>query len=253
MKITFLGTGTSQGIPIIGCMCNVCQSKDLKDNRLRSSIWVEADDQSIVIDTGPDFRQQMLRVDIKRLDAVVFTHSHKDHINGFDDIRAFNYIQKGPIDVYLEEDVMTAIRRDYFYMFEEFKYPGIPEAEFHIIQNKPFKIGDLEMEPIRVYHYKMPVLGFRIKKFTYITDANKISEEEIEKMKGTEVLVLNALRNEKHISHFSLEEALEMVKRINPKKAYLTHISHQLGIHKQVNEGLPPNVELAWDGLELNL
>ncbi len=253
MKITFLGTGTSQGIPIIGCMCNVCQSKDLKDNRLRSSIWVEADDQSIVIDTGPDFRQQMLRVDIKRLDAVVFTHSHKDHINGFDDIRAFNYIQKGPIDVYLEEDVMTAIRRDYFYMFEEFKYPGIPEAEFHIIQNKPFKIGDLEMEPIRVYHYKMPVLGFRIKKFTYITDANKISEEEIEKMKGTEVLVLNALRNEKHISHFSLEEALEMVKRINPKKAYLTHISHQLGNHKQVNEGLPPNVELAWDGLELNL
>jgi len=253
MKITFLGTGTSQGIPIIGCMCNVCQSKDLKDNRLRSSIWVEADDQSIVIDTGPDFRQQMLRVDIKRLDAVVFTHSHKDHINGFDDIRAFNYIQKGPIDVYLEEDVMTAIRRDYFYMFEEFKYPGIPEAEFHIIQNKPFKIGDLEMEPIRVYHYKMPVLGFRIKNFTYITDANKISEEEIEKMKGTEVLVLNALRHEKHISHFSLEEALEMVKRINPKKAYLTHISHQLGIHKQVNEGLPPNVELAWDGLELNL
>ncbi len=253
MKITFLGTGTSQGIPIIGCMCNVCQSKDLKDNRLRSSIWVEADDQSIVIDTGPDFRQQMLRVDIKRLDAVVFTHSHKDHINGFDDIRAFNYIQKGPIDVYLEEDVMTAIRRDYFYMFEEFKYPGIPEAEFHIIQNKPFKIGDLEMEPIRVYHYKMPVLGFRIKNFTYITDANKISEEEIEKMKGTEVLVLNALRHEKHISHFSLEEALEMVKRINPKKAYLTHISHQLGNHKQVNEGLPPNVELAWDGLELNL
>jgi phosphoribosyl 1,2-cyclic phosphate phosphodiesterase len=253
MKITFLGTGTSQGIPIIGCMCNVCQSKDLKDNRLRSSIWVEADDQSIVIDTGPDFRQQMLRVDIKRLDAVVFTHSHKDHINGFDDIRAFNYIQKGPIDVYLEEEVMTAIRRDYFYMFEEFKYPGIPEAEFHIIQNKPFKIGDLEMEPIRVYHYKMPVLGFRIKNFTYITDANKISEEEIEKMKGTEVLVLNALRHEKHISHFSLEEALEMVKRINPKKAYLTHISHQLGIHKQVNEGLPPNVELAWDGLELNL
>lgn len=253
MKITFLGTGTSQGIPIIGCMCSVCKSKDLKDNRLRSSIWVEADDQSIVIDTGPDFRQQMLRVDIKRLDAVVFTHSHKDHINGFDDIRAFNYIQKGPIDVYLEEDVMTAIRRDYFYMFEEFKYPGIPEAEFHIIQNKPFRIGDLEMEPIRVYHYKMPVLGFRIKNFTYITDANKISEEEIEKMSGTDVLVLNALRHEKHISHFSLEEALEMVKKINPKKAYLTHISHQLGNHKQVNEGLPPTVELAWDGLELNL
>jgi phosphoribosyl 1,2-cyclic phosphate phosphodiesterase len=253
MKITFLGTGTSQGIPIIGCMCNVCQSKDLKDNRLRSSILVEADDQSIVIDTGPDFRQQMLRVDIKRLDAVVFTHSHKDHINGFDDIRAFNYIQKGPIDVYLEEDVMTAIKRDYFYMFEEFKYPGIPEAEFHIIQNKAFKIGDLEMEPIRVYHYKMPVLGFRIKNFTYITDANKISEEEIEKMRGTDVLVLNALRHEKHISHFSLEEALEMVKRINPKKAYLTHISHQLGNHQQVNEGLPPNVELAWDGLELIL
>jgi len=253
MKINFLGTGTSQGIPIIGCQCSVCKSMDIKDNRLRSSIWVEADDQSFVIDTGPDFRQQMLRVDIKRLDAVVFTHSHKDHINGFDDIRAFNYIQKGPIDVYLEEEVMMAIKRDYFYMFEEFKYPGIPEAAFHIIENKSFCIKDLKIEPIRVYHYKMPVLGFRIKNFTYITDANNISDEEIEKMKGTDILVLNALRHEKHISHFSLEEALEMIKKINPNKTYLTHISHQLGNHAEVNKLLPKNVELAWDGLELHL
>lgn len=253
MKVTFLGTGTSQGVPIIGCQCLVCQSPSAMDKRLRSSVWIQSKTKSFVIDTGPDFRQQMLRSEARRLDAVLFTHSHKDHISGFDDIRAFNYIQKSAIDVYLEENVMDAIRRDFFYMFEEFKYPGIPEAEFHVIENKAFKLGEVEIIPIRVYHYLMPVLGFRIAGFSYITDANRIPEEELLKLKGTDVLVLNALRRESHISHFSLEEAIAIVKLVNPKKAYLTHISHQLGLHSEVNIELPTNVELAYDNLVLEL
>lgn len=253
MKVTFLGTGTSQGVPIIGCQCLVCKSTKSEDQRLRCSVWITFRNKSIVIDTGPDFRQQMLRTGVKKLDAVVFTHSHRDHLSGFDDIRAFNYLQKAAIDVYLEDAVMKAIKRDYFYMFEDFKYPGIPEADFHIIENKEFNIGDVHIIPIRVHHYNMPVLGFRIGNFTYITDANNISETEIEKIKGTEILVINALRRETHISHFSLEEALDMIKKINPGKAYITHISHQLGLHHEVNLELPPNVKLAWDGLELEL
>lgn len=253
MKVTFLGTGTSQGVPIIGCQCLVCKSTNPQDNRLRSSVWIQTRGKSFVIDTGPDFRQQMLRAEAKRMDAVIFTHSHKDHISGFDDIRAFNYIQKGAIDVYLEENVMSAIRRDFFYMFEEFKYPGIPEANFHIIENKPFNLGEVEIQPVRVFHYKMPVLGFKIGGFSYITDANSIAPEEISKLKGCDVLVLNALRRESHISHFSLEQALEIVKLVNPKQAYLTHISHQLGLHSEVNKELPSNVALAYDNLQLEL
>lgn len=253
MKVTFLGTGTSQGVPIIACPCDVCNSLSNKDKRLRSSVWIQAKGKSFVIDTGPDFRQQMLRVNAKRLDAVLFTHSHKDHISGFDDIRAFNYIQKGAIDVYLENAVMTAIKRDFFYMFEEFRYPGIPEADFHIIENKDFELEGVKIIPIRVFHYLMPVLGFRIGGFSYITDANRITEDELIKLKNTDVLVLNALRRESHISHFSLDEALEIVKLVNPKKAFLTHISHQLGKHSDINSELPPNVELAYDGLELEL
>ncbi|MFM9945927.1 MAG: MBL fold metallo-hydrolase [Bacteroidia bacterium] len=253
MKVTFLGTGTSQGVPIIGCQCIVCQSTNNKDKRLRSSVMIEMGGKSLVIDTGPDFRQQMLRIENPRLDAVIFTHSHKDHINGFDDIRSFNYIQQGPIEVYLEEAVMTAIRRDYFYMFEEFKYPGVPEANFHIINENEFEIEGIKIVPIRVHHYRMPVLGYRVGNFTYITDANSIGDAEIEKMNGTEVLVLNALRRASHISHFSLEQAMDMVKKINPKRAYFTHISHQLGLHEEVNKELPEGMELAWDGLNVEL
>ena len=206
-----------------------------------------------MIDTGPDFRQQMLRIENPGLDAVLFTHSHKDHINGFDDIRAFNYINQAPVEVYLEEEVMKAIRRDYFYMFEDFKYPGIPEANFHIIDENEFYIDGVKIIPLRVYHFKMPVLGFRIGNFSYITDANRIPDQEIEKMKGTEVLVLNALRRSTHLSHFSLNEALEMVKKINPVKAYFTHISHQLGLHEEVNKELPENIELGFDGMNIEL
>ncbi|MCC6721493.1 MAG: MBL fold metallo-hydrolase [Bacteroidia bacterium] len=253
MKVTFLGTGTSQGVPIIGCPCMVCTSISENDQRLRSSVYIETDGKYFVIDTGPDFRQQMLREKIKKLDAVIFTHSHKDHICGFDDIRAFNYINKKPVDVYLEENVLNAIKRDFFYIFEEFKYPGVPEANFHLIKNEDFYIEGVKIVPIRVHHFKMPVLGFRVGNFTYITDANNISDEEIEKIKGTEVLVLNALRLEKHISHFSLDEAVEMSNRIKPAKTFITHISHQMGTHSNTNARLPSNIQLAYDGLTIEI
>lgn len=253
MQVTFLGTGTSQGVPLIGCPCEVCKSINTKDKRLRSSVLVQANGKNLVIDTGPDFRQQMLRTEIPRLDGILFTHSHKDHISGFDDIRAYNYIQKEHMEVYLEEAVMKAMRRDFFYMFEDFKYPGVPEANFHIIDENEFELEGIKIIPIRVFHHKMPVLGFRIENFTYITDANNIPESEIEKIKGSEIVVLNALRRDSHISHFSLSEAIEMVNKINPTKAYFTHISHQLGLHNEVNKELPSNIELAWDGLQVEL
>ncbi|NUM32364.1 MAG: MBL fold metallo-hydrolase [Bacteroidetes bacterium] len=253
MKVTFLGTGTSQGVPIIGCTCNVCKSNNNKDNRLRSSVYIETGGKFFVIDTGPDFRQQLLREKILKLDAVIFTHSHKDHICGFDDIRAFNYINKKPVEVYLEEYVLNAIKRDFFYIFDEFKYPGVPEANFHIIKNEGFFIEGIKIIPIRVHHYKMPVLGFRIGNFSYITDANSISRNEIEKIKNSEVLVINALRKESHISHFSLNEAIEMAKTINANQTYITHISHQMGLHNEVNAELPSNIKLAWDGLKIEI
>lgn len=253
MRVTFLGTGTSQGIPVIGCPCPVCRSADEKDKRLRASIWIEVSGKSFVIDSGPDFRQQMLRVPVQKLDAVLFTHSHKDHISGFDDIRAFNYLQKGPIDVFLEEAVMTAIKRDFFYMFEAFKYPGIPEADFHIINDKPFDLLGIPVIPIRVFHYKMPVLGYRIGNFAYITDANYLPDSEFSKLEGLEVLVLNALRREPHISHFTLDQATELAKAIKPKRALLTHMSHQLGLHAETNSQLPEGIELAYDGMILEL
>lgn len=248
-----MGTGTSQGVPIIACDCSVCLSKNDKDKRLRSSILIEEKGKTFVIDTGPDFRQQMLREKVTNVDAVLFTHEHKDHIAGFDDIRAFNFIHKKKMDVYASSRVQEAIRREFAYIFSDFKYPGIPEINLFLLENKTTLIHDVLVTPIEVMHYKMPVFGFRINNFTYITDANAISDEEKEKIKGSDVLVLNALRRENHISHFTLKQAIELVEELKPKKAYFTHISHQLGLHDEVQLELPPNIELAYDGLKLEL
>lgn len=253
MKITFLGTGTSQGVPIIACNCKVCLSKNDKDKRLRSSILIEENGKTFVIDTGPDFRQQMLREKVANIDAVLFTHEHKDHIAGFDDIKAFNFINKKKVDVYASERVQEAMKREFAYIFSDFKYPGIPEINLFLLENKPTTIHDILVTPIEVMHYKMPVFGFRVNNFTYITDANSISDEEKEKIKGSDVLILNALRRENHISHFTLKQAVELVEELKPKKAYFTHISHQLGLHDEVQLELPENIELAYDGLQLEL
>ncbi len=253
MKITFLGTGTSQGVPVIACPCDVCQSTNHKDKRLRSSVLVEYNGKTFVIDTGPDFRQQMIRAEVKNVDAILFTHEHKDHIAGFDDVRAFNFINKKKMEVYASTNVQDAIRREFHYIFSEFKYPGIPQINMHLLENKPINIEGVTINPIEVLHYKLPVFGFRVGDFTYITDANFISEEEKQKIKGSKVLVLNALRREKHVSHFTFDEALALIKELQPAQAYLTHISHQLGKHEDVSAELPSNVNLAYDGLTINL
>jgi phosphoribosyl 1,2-cyclic phosphate phosphodiesterase len=251
IKVTFLGTGTSQGIPLIGCKCPVCTSTNAKDKRLRTSILIESDKTRVVIDTGPDFRQQLLREKTNKLDAVIFTHEHKDHIAGLDDVRAFNYINRMKMPVYATERVQKALHREYAYIFSEEKYPGIPEIELHGIGEEPFYVGDLLIEPVDVLHYKLPVKAFKVNKFAYVTDANFISEEEKNKLKDLDVLVLNALRREPHVSHFTFSEAQELVKELKPKKAYFVHMAHQLGLHNDVNAELPPNIELAFDGLQI--
>jgi phosphoribosyl 1,2-cyclic phosphate phosphodiesterase len=253
VRITFLGTGTSQGVPLIACQCDVCQSEDPHNKRLRTSILVEDKGKVIVIDTGPDFRAQMLREKVNRLDAVVFTHEHKDHTAGFDDIRAFNFVSKRKIDVYASAQVQEAIKREYAYIFSDFKYPGIPEINLYLLRNEPTVIHGIELLPVEVLHYKLPVFGYRIGDFTYITDANYISEQEKKKIKGSKVLVLNALRKEPHVSHFAFDEALKVIEEIKPEKAYLTHISHQLGLHADVSKELPEGVELAYDGLKITV
>ncbi len=252
LKITFLGTGTSSGVPMIGCECEVCSSTDKKDKRLRSSIIVQSAKTIFVVDTGPDFRYQMLRQKIKHLDAVLFTHPHKDHMAGLDDIRAFNFFTKKPIDVYADSLTEEAVRRDFYYAFTDTKYPGIPELNLNTISLEPFMIGDIPVVPILVWHLKMPVMGFRFGKFTYITDANRIEESEMDKIRGSEVMVLNALRKQKHISHFTLEEAVDMVQELKVPEAYFTHISHQLGRHAEIEAELPDGIHLAFDGLALN-
>lgn len=251
MKGIFLGTGTSQGIPVIACECDVCTSKNVKDNRLRTSFFIQSSTTSIVIDTGPDFRQQMLNNKVKKLDAVVFTHEHKDHVAGMDDIRAFNFIQKKDMDVYASEQVQFALHREFPYVFAKSKYPGVPMVKLHSIEDDPIQIGDIELIPINVKHYIMPVKGYRVGPFTYITDAKEIDAKELDKIRGSEILVLNALRKSEHISHFNLEEALALIDEIKPKKAYLTHISHMMGLHDEVSAELPDNVEIAYDGLEI--
>lgn len=253
IKVTILGTGTSQGVPVIGCTCGVCQSKDTKDKRLRSSIMIETQGKRIVVDTGPDFRQQMLREEVKSLDAVLFTHEHKDHMAGLDDIRAFNFIQRKEMNVYASESVQTALKRDFHYAFAKHKYPGVPQIHLNTIQNRPFDIEGIKVTPILVWHHKMPVFGFRIGDFTYITDANKIDPEEIDKIKGSKKMVINALRKTDHISHFTLNEAVGIVNDLQVSEAYITHISHQMGKHEQVTEELPGHVNLAYDGLQFTV
>jgi len=251
MKVTFLGTGTSQGVPPIGCTSDVCLSENHKDKRLRASIHIEWNGKSIVIDAGPDFRYQMIRSGIKRIDALLFTHEHRDHTAGLDDIRPYNYLQNQNMQVYCHARVLETFKSQYDYIFADFKYPGIPLIDIQLIENSIFLIGDLPIEPIEVLHYKLPVLGFRFDKFAYITDANFISEKEIEKLQNLDVLVLNALRRETHISHFTLEQATQMALRIGAKHTYFTHMSHQIGFHDEVCAELPNGIDLAYDGLEL--
>ncbi len=251
VKVTFLGTGTSQGVPVIGSNHPVCLSENPKDKRLRSSILVTIDDVNIVVDTGPDFRQQMLRTGVTHLEAVLFTHEHKDHTAGLDDIRPFNFRQKRDMDVFAEPRVQDALKREFQYIFADDKYPGVPKVKLHDIQNEPFQVWGKEVIPIRVLHYKLPVFGFRFGNFTYITDANKITKAEKEKIRGSKVLVLNALRKEPHISHFTLQEAIDLVQELEVEKAYFTHISHILGFHDEVSKELPKNCFLAYDGLEI--
>lgn len=253
MKITFLGTGTSQGVPVIACECEVCTSPDTKDNRLRTSILVETEDRTVVIDSGPDFRYQMLRRKVKKLDAIVFTHEHKDHIAGLDDVRAFNYRQQKDMDVYARPEVQQAIIREFSYIFAQIKYPGIPRVNLIEIDHQPFKIGKTTWIPVEVMHYKLPVLGFRIGDFTYITDAKTIAPDQLDKIRGSRVLVLNALQQQPHISHFTLEEAIALAKEVNAENTYFTHISHLMGKHQDINSILPEGMELAYDGLTLDI
>lgn len=254
MKVTVLGSGTSQGVPVIACECEVCKSSNTKDKRTRCSILIETNGKVIVVDTGPDFRYQMLRADVKDLDAVLFTHEHKDHLAGLDDIRAFNFKRGGkPMDVFANKDVQEALKREYSYIFAKNKYPGIPKINLKSISNQKFHFEGIEITPIEVLHYKLPVLGFRVKNFAYITDANFISETEKKKLKKLDILILNALRKTEHISHYNLEQAIDLIHELKPKKAYLTHISHLMGKHEEVSKELPHDIEIAYDGLKINL
>jgi phosphoribosyl 1,2-cyclic phosphate phosphodiesterase len=238
-------------VPLIACECVVCKSVNEKDKRLRSSILIEHEDSVFVIDAGPDFRQQLLRANVKQLNAVIFTHEHKDHIAGLDDVRAFNYLHKKPVDIWATQQVQQAIKREFAYAFSEIKYPGIPELMLHEITDELFTINNTHFQPVNVLHYRLPVKAFRINNFAYVTDANHITADEKLKLKNLDVLVLNALRKEKHISHFTFDEAIEMANELGAKKTYFTHISHQLGLHDDVSKELPSTIELAHDGLEI--
>ena len=250
MRLTFLGTGTSQGVPVIACHCRVCRSGDSRDRRLRTSALLEVEGRNILFDIGPDFRQQMLREDVGHLDAILITHAHRDHVGGLDDIRSFNYVQHSKMNVYLNAEARHAIERDYHYIFEPHQYPGLPEADLHTVE-APFTAAGVEVTPVKAMHKDLPVLGFRIGTLAYITDANYMAPEEMAKLKGVKVLVINALRHEKHFSHFSLPEALEVIKKVEPERAYFTHMSHEMGLHAELEAELPPHVAPAYDGLSV--
>ena len=254
MKITFLGTGTSQGVPVIACECDVCRSDDPRDKRLRTSILIETEGKSIVVDCGPDFRQQMLRENIRSIDAILVTHAHKDHIGGLDDVRAFNYILKRPTDVYTTQEVSAVIRNEFAYAFHENKYPGVPEIILKQFENQPFMISGIRIIPIEARHFQEQfVYGFRIHDFTYITDAVEISDKEKAKIAGSKVIVINALRKQKHYSHFNLNEAVTILKELHPVRGFLTHVSHQMGTFKDVSQELPDFIQLGFDGLKIEI
>lgn len=253
MKITFLGTGTSQGVPIIGCQCEVCQSDNPKDQRLRSSVLIEIDGLNLVIDSGPDFRQQMLREQVTQLDALLFTHDHKDHTAGLDDIRAFNHIQQKAMELYGEPYVLDTLKKEFSYAFAKNRYPGVPLLHLNKIENKVFSIKHIDITPIRGLHLKLPVLGFKIGSAAYLTDMNFLANEELLKLKDIDLLIIDALRTKKHISHFNLAEALEIIRKTNAKTAYLTHISHGLGTYNSLSPQLPSNVHMSYDGLCIEL
>jgi Metal-dependent hydrolases of the beta-lactamase superfamily I len=252
LKIRFLGTGTSQGIPVIGCDCPVCTSDDFRDKRLRSSILLIIEKQHLVIDIGPDFRQQMLNAKVKDLDAVLITHEHNDHVIGLDDVRPFNFRSNKNMPVYARSNVQADLKNRFPYIFNTNPYPGAPSVVLRDIEvNEPFQIDETTIIPIEAFHGKLPVLGFRIGGFTYLTDIKTISHSELEKVKGTEFLVISALHKQEHHSHLNLNQALELIKRINPTRAYLTHLSHRMGIYREVEKLLPPNVFIAYDNLEI--
>ena len=253
MKITFLGTGTSQGVPVIGCQCEVCTSVHSEDKRLRTSVLIESDNTTVVIDTGPDFRQQMLRENVQKLDAVLFTHEHKDHIAGMDDVRAFNFKFKKDMPIYATKRVQEALKREFYYVFSTYQYPGIPKVQLHTIDAESnFSIGDILFQSIELTHHKMKVLGFRINDLVYITDVNYIDDKQLQKIIGCKTLIVSALRKEKHISHFTLDEAVELSQKVGAESTYLTHISHLMGNHHSVNDELAQHIKLAYDGLSID-
>ncbi len=253
MRITFLGTGTSQGVPVVACGCDVCTKGKEKDKRLRTSVMIEVDGTIMNIDAGPDFRQQMLREKVKRLDAILITHCHKDHIAGLDDVRSFNYLYKKPMDIYALPRDLKAIENEFAYAFGEDKYPGVPQFNMHALSHKKFRIKGVEITPLPALHLKMEVLGFRIGDFSYITDTNYIPASTLKLMTGSKIVVLNALRKRKHISHYNLEEAVKVLEFLHPPKAYITHISHLMGFHDEVEKELPPFIRFAYDGLKIEL